>query len=714
MFPFRHTSSTLAPCCNASQHSWHEMMKPDFSWSAIFSIAAVLTVMPDLASTAEAPADLAPVTVTATRDALPVQESVFSISRIDDAEIDLIGATHPNELFARVPGAWISRGSGQEHLTAIRSPVLTGAGACGAFLYLEDGIPVRPAGFCNVNQLFEINTEQADAIEVLRGPGSVIYGSNAVHGVINVLHEPLRLPLNEISVNIGEYGYRQLNLDHAGVNVYGGWRLKYLGETADSNQIDAGHEQHKLNFGWHGDNWRAQVAATSLDQDTAGYIIGENAYRDPVARRGNPNPEAFRKADSLRTWAVWKRDLARDLHLELRPYARHSDMDFLQHFLPGKPLEENGQTSAGVISTLVLTDPMTEWRFGLDAEWADGWLRETQDAPVADGSDFLRETRPVGKHYDYTVTQHALSPWLHVEHDFNNATTAVAGVRADWIRYDYDNRMQTGNTRADGSVCGFGGCIYNRPADRSDTFTAISPKLGVRHAVSDYTFYGNLVRGFRVPQATELYRLQRGQDVAELDPEQINSIEAGLRASRDAVDFDIALFAMEKRNVIFRDAEGFNVSDGRTRHRGVEFDIAWRAMETWLLALRGTYARHTYAFDYQPANGESFSKGDDIDTSPRWLGSAIAGWQASPATTLELEYQHVGPYFLDAENTQRYSGHGLWHFRWGQQLGDFVLQLRVNNLLDADYAERADYAFGNFRYFPGWRRRIIIGVDYSF
>ena len=87
----------------------------------------------------------------------------------------------------RVPGVWISRGSGQEHLTAIRSSVLTGAGACGEFLLLENGIPIRPAGFCNVNNLFEMNTEQAAAVEVVRGPASALFGGNALHGVINVV-----------------------------------------------------------------------------------------------------------------------------------------------------------------------------------------------------------------------------------------------------------------------------------------------------------------------------------------------------------------------------------------------------------------------------------------------------------------------------------------------------------------------------------------------
>ena len=42
-----------------------------------------------------------------------------------------------------MPGTLIQRGSGQESLTAIRSPVLTGPGSCGAFLMLENGVPIQ-------------------------------------------------------------------------------------------------------------------------------------------------------------------------------------------------------------------------------------------------------------------------------------------------------------------------------------------------------------------------------------------------------------------------------------------------------------------------------------------------------------------------------------------------------------------------------------------
>ena len=128
-----------------------------------------------------------------------------SSTTLNSEEITIVEAQHPKQIFNRVPGVWISRGSGQEHLTSIRSPVLTGPGACGSFLILEDSIPVRPSGFCNVNGLFETLTESASSLEVIRGPASARYGSNAMHGVINVVSRPLS-DINSFSSNIGPDG----------------------------------------------------------------------------------------------------------------------------------------------------------------------------------------------------------------------------------------------------------------------------------------------------------------------------------------------------------------------------------------------------------------------------------------------------------------------------------------------------------------------------
>ena len=59
------------------------------------------------------------------------------------------------------------------------------------------------------------------------------------------------------------------------------------------------------------------------------------------------------------------------------------------------------------------------------------------------------------------------------------------GVRLQRNEYDYDNRMIDGNTREDGSACGFGGCLYSRPADRKDSFTNLAPNLAFRYRLAD-------------------------------------------------------------------------------------------------------------------------------------------------------------------------------------------------------------------------------------
>jgi len=81
---------------------------------------------------------------------VPLSVDVLSRARLTDTS-----AIHPAELLNTASGVNIHRGSGQEHLTAIRSPVLTGGAGAGSFLYLLDGVPLRAAGFGNVNGLFE-------------------------------------------------------------------------------------------------------------------------------------------------------------------------------------------------------------------------------------------------------------------------------------------------------------------------------------------------------------------------------------------------------------------------------------------------------------------------------------------------------------------------------------------------------------------------------
>jgi len=636
---------------------------------------------------------------------------VGSWSALDADEVDLIGATHPTEALLRVPGVWVSRGSGQEHLTAIRSAVLTGAGACGEFLFLENGLPVRPAGFCNVNNLFELNTEQAGRIEVWRGPASAVLGGNALHGAINVVN---RVPeRNSIGIEAGSYDSYRLS---GGFNVdTGRHRLAgtLFGSGTGGYRDSTGHDQQKVSLVHQTSAGGFDVENTlnfsRLDQETGAYVNGFKAYEDDDLRDTNPAPEAYREAWSVRLASRWAKET-----WHFTPYLRASDMEFLQHFLPGEPRERNDQTSAGVVFGFqpISRDDLV-FTLGAQLEFMSGHLDQWQAEVLTDSSAFNNAVRPQGWQYDYDVDSSLAAGYYDLAWEFSEGTRLVNSLRFEYLEYDYDNLMLDGNTRDDGTACGFGGCLYNRPASRNDDFFNVAGRLGVERDMGEGVGYVTFGSGFRPPQATELYRLQRFQDVADLNSEELISLEVGYRG----VWWNLAAFAQKKDNFIFRDGAGFNVDNGKTKGWGIEAEV----IRTWgshTFAISGTYAEHKYDFDSDLAGGEPIESGNYVDTAPKWLGNGRWMWNPNDWFDSELELIYLGEHYINASNTAEYDGHLVANLRLQARVNDSVsVHARIMNLLDDEYADRADFTqftAEGYRYFPAMPRQFYVGATFSF
>jgi outer membrane receptor protein involved in Fe transport len=290
-----------------------------------------------------------------------------------------------------------------------------------------------------------------------------------------------------------------------------------------------------------------------------------------------------------------------------------------------------------------------------------------------------------------------------------NRLSADLGLRAEHVTYDYDNFMQSGRTRDDGSECGFGGCRYNRPDSREDSFTNLSPKLALHFELGSHHLFANLSQGFRAPQAAELYRLQGGQSVVDIDSESLNAIELGVRGASPKLRYQVAAFAMKKEQFIFKDTDRANVDNGQTRHHGLEVEAQLALNESFDIELNWAFARHRY--DNNPALARSPIEGNDIDTAPRSFGGIRLNWRLTPSINTQLEWVHLGEYFTNPENSNTYDGHDLLNLRGQLALSDeWQVFFRVTNLSDTDYAERADFAFGRERFFVGEPRSVYIGI----
>jgi iron complex outermembrane receptor protein len=671
------------------------------------------------ASVTSALAEIETVVVTASRQEQTLSSISSSISVVQREELELIDAVHINQVMTQVPGTWISRGNGQESLTAIRSPVFTGPGSCGNFYMAEDGIPLRGTGFCNVNQLFDANTEQAQRIEVLRGPGTTSQGANALHGVINVISQPAaESPQGNIDLELGPHDYRRALFSYSYRTSKNAGRLSVNAAHDGGYQDSSGFDQQKLSYrnDYTGDVWQIQslLSLSNLNQDTAGYITGEGAYEDDGRLKDNDFPEAYRDNLAARFYTRFTRQLGQDSSLQITPYLRYIDSEFLQHFLPGQPLEKNGQSGLGLqLALFQQASDNLNWRTGFDAEYTDADLTQTQFDEVPWSSVF-----PVGKQYDYQIDSVAAGAFISTDWQVTDSTIFNGGLRYNSIWYDYNNKMIDGATTEDGSSCGDRPCRYSRPSDRSDSYGNWSFDAGIVQDIGDsLAIIGTIKQGFRPPQATELYRLQAGQQVADIEPEQLDSIEAGLRGSYSRASFSLTGFAMKKDNVIFADSQRRNVSDGETRHYGIEYSLDWQMLENWALALDGTYARHQYANNAQPrgVGPDEDIEGNDIDTAPRHMGAMRLKWDYHRNGRAELEWVHLGAYYLDPSNLHEYEGYDLLNLRTRYQFTPRIgAGMRITNLANTQYAERADYAFGEYRYFVGLPRSLFADISFSF
>ena len=639
-----------------------------------------------------------------------------SISSIDQEELNKLDAQHPKQALRRSPGVWISRGSGQEHLTAIRSPVLSGPGACGSFLVLEDGLPIRPTGFCNVNGLFETFFEMSSGLETITGPASARYGANAMHGVINVLSEPIDSK-NKLYTNIGPNNYKNLKL-RAGNKK--NWSLDGFFASNGGFRELSGYDQQKarIQSNFSIANWNASLKATltNLNQETAGYINGLDSYKDKSFSKRNFNSDAYRDAKSQRISLRLTREKGDEL-ISITPYIRNNDMQFFQHFLPGTPLEENSHRSMGVVVQSIKDQEFYNLISGFQFDLSSAELTETQKDALTTSSAFNNATRPKGKHYDYEVDSIVYAIFGGIE-DFylNENLSFFADARAEFIEYDYSNKMISGNTREDGSKCGFGGCYYNRPSDRSDNFDETSARAGIETNFERVNYFAQVSLGFRPPQINEAYRLQKKQTTSDLSSETLTMFEVGSQFDLNTITGSISLYQSKKKNSIFRDAENFIVDNGKTDHQGVELSLNWTINTSNRLISNITYGNHKYDFETDTSMREKIRTGNYIDTAPKLMANLIWDIALIDNSSLAFEIEHMGPYYTDAANLHEYEGHTLYHSRFSQTLSDSMKYfLRIDNLFDKAYAERADFnAFGGDRYFPGLPREVYIGLEYTF
>ena len=299
-------------------------------WGALPVVVALWA--PACARGAEDPRLMPEITVTATRESAPLNETPAAVGVHPEESIDLTRPNHPSQIMGQVPGVAVAVTNGEGHTTAIRQPFTTNP----VYLFLEDGIPIRSTGFFNHNALYEINIPQAGGIEVTRGPGSALYGSDAIGGIVNVLtRTPSGKPELNLSGELGGHGFWRILTGGGNGYASGAWRgdlnLTHTDGWRDATGYDRQSGTVALGpFPRRRATFKTVLAFSNIDQQTgANSPLVLNDYINNPKR--NYLPIAFRKVQAFRLSTNYEREFGNHL-VSLTPYIRDNSMDLLASF----------------------------------------------------------------------------------------------------------------------------------------------------------------------------------------------------------------------------------------------------------------------------------------------------------------------------------------------------------------------------------------------
>lgn len=667
--------------------------------------------------------NLGEISVTGTREETAKAETPATVGTVTDEAITFTRPAHPTEIMGRISGVHINVTNGEGHATAIRHPITTGA----VYLFLEDGIPTRSTGFYNHNALYETNLPQAAGVEVTKGPGTSLYGSDAIGGIVNVITKAAPLePEAEINLETGAAGWRRF-LGSAGTPVgEGGVRADLNLTHTDGWRDGTEYDRQSANLRWDGyvggASLKALFTAANIDQQTAGTSrLSEDDYENDPTK--NLTPISYREVQAYRFSLDYEKEDA-DTLLSITPYVRSNTMEYMPNWSLGYDpnITETGHNSLGVQLKYRkdFAPSRTRLVVGADIDYSPGSRLEHSINPVKDADGIYTSYTVNEVIYDYDVAYLGVSPYLHVETSLTERTRLTAGLRYDKMQYDYNNNMADGAliiTPWDPSTRKV---TYNHPSDTTVDFSHLSPKLGLTYLFSDnLNGFASYRRAFRAPSEGDLFRPGKSDASLDLEPVKVDSYELGLRGRNGSLDYELSVYHMIKTDdlVSYKDPvtdETYTANAGETLHRGVEITTGAPLAAAWRLDLSYSYSTHTY--EDWVESGTDYS-GNEIPSAPSHLVNARLGY--SPALLnggkVELEWERLGSYWLDNANTERYDGHDVLNLRANYPVSQQLeVYGRVMNLRDERYATAAALSAGAPQYAPGAPRSVYVGMTARF
>ncbi len=601
---------------------------------------------------AEAADALDAVLVTATRTPEAIDDALASVTVLDRATIEARQSVSLQELLRGEAGIEIANngGLGKESAIFVRGT------ESDHVLVLVDGIPLGSATVGSTAFQY-LPVSEIDHIEIVRGPRSSLYGSDAIGGVIQIFtRRGAGNAAPSLDYSVGSHGFQQVDGGVSGST--GGLSYAASGGYQTTNGYDSCLGAPYVSPSQPGggcytnvpydDRYRNASAsarvAYALSDDAQVELFGLRSSGATDFHSDYQNREYFvqQVAGASASWSP-----VDPLRLQIRVgQSRDQETDVAV----GLAVNPQSPVPPGIIDTVRATGTF-------QADWK---LAPGQTVTV--GSDYLRDRIDSDTQYALTARR---DTGVFGEYD------AAFGPQHLTLSARHDDNQQFGGKTTGGAAWGY------RLSD--------SVRLMASYASA-----------FKAPTFNELYYPYYGTPT--LRPESSHSVEFGLDGRDRGIDWSVHAYRTRITDLIETDPNTFTaINVNRSEIRGVETQ-ATRKFGEWSTGVTATWT--------DPRNrSDGFNDGNLLPRRAQWTGRVELSRLWSKGT-LTGRYWVSGRSFDDPANAQRLGGYSTLDLLATWQLtGALALEGKLANVFDRQYQTAL--------YYPQDGRNYLVSLRYT-
>jgi outer membrane receptor protein involved in Fe transport len=667
--------------------------------------------------------------VTATRIPEEIDRLPASLTVVSGEDLRNRGADDLRSALALVPG--VDAPSGGDAGPASSVPSLWGLHEFDAFLLVVDGVPwggaFNPA-------LPELDLNDVERIEILKGPASVMYGATSFVGVIHVIRFPAGQSDNRLQVSGGSRNSWAGDLSIA-LPAVGNYRQSLLLD-ANRNRLtgrDQGADRAHVLYRGAADLGKGVggIDAEYTEQTqlpSSPVVLAGTALTSltPIDANFNPSDAGIVEHRARLTVNYGQLTSLGDWHTVLS-YTRSTVHDVRGFIRPELSIGDDGNNADGFNQDRVIDDayfdmylasrllPALTLTTGVDWLYGHGTQQSRNFAYVAVLDASVLPPPSTSRHIDeingLDNRRNFGGVYSQFDWKFNGRLDVLAGVR---LNRTVERQLSTHIDTIDpaNNLHAVDSLGHTRGSDS----LGVSLRLWGDEAMHDQ---GVLFAGYR--DAYKPAAIDFGPDVTPdiLKPETARSYEIGLKgeAPRNRLEWNVSLFRLDFRNLVVHqtDPAGNPVlaNAGQERLQGVESEVRWKIGDSTSVA--ATYSYHDARFGNTIATEDGNTVQLDrrqLDISPHNL--AALGLQYAPPTGLQggIQWSYVGRRFLDRLNTAAVGGYNMLDAQIGYRRNQYRLTLVGHNLVNRrDPVTGSEFGDRSFYLLPARMVSLSVAVD---